>query len=167
MDEARNIWWPLGDGRYIDKKYKLYVYRGRKKERGQDFAYSPPTDGGSGKCGQNAGRCNGEREIFRSSLGRLTARERFGVPPFERDDRSDEGELNTLPLSSMKWTRAGAVCSASVSLPLTGVACAREAISLIPVPKHVTRYFSGHVLGFSLFSPQPLSRSSHSTESSR
>lgn len=47
-------------------------------------------DGGAGKCGQNAGDVM-EREIFRSSRGRLTAREIFGALPFERDDRLDEG----------------------------------------------------------------------------
>jgi len=57
-------------------------------------------DGGVGKCGQNAGDVM-EREIFRSSRRRLTARERFGAPPFERDDRLDGGEhaAGKLPLA--------------------------------------------------------------------
>ena len=63
------------------------------------MTHSPPMDGGVGKCGQNAGDVM-EREIFRSSRGRLTARERFGAPPLERDD---EENLNTqvekLPLT--------------------------------------------------------------------
>ena len=62
----------------------------REKEREKALAHSPPMDGGVGKCGQNAGDVM-EREIFRSSRGRLTAREIFGALPFERDDRLDEG----------------------------------------------------------------------------
>ncbi len=71
-------------------------------------------DGGAGKCGQNAGGVM-EREIFRSSRGRLTARERdLGAAPLERDDRSDEGEQagGTLPLSCMRHSVLG------VRLPL-------------------------------------------------
>jgi hypothetical protein len=60
------------------------------KKREKALAHSPPMDGGAGKCGQNAGDVM-EREIFRSSRGRLTAREIFGALPFERDDRLDEG----------------------------------------------------------------------------
>jgi hypothetical protein len=56
--------------------------RERERENGA-LAHSPPMDGGAGKCGQNAGDIM-EREIFRSSLRRLTAREGLKPPPFER-----------------------------------------------------------------------------------
>jgi hypothetical protein len=82
----------ISDGQGVmDVIYKLYVYRGKQQEDGErkkeDLAHSPPMDGGAGKCGQDAGDVM-EREIFRSSRGRLTAR----APPLERDDRLDEGE---------------------------------------------------------------------------
>lgn len=48
-------------------------------------------DGGAGKCGQTAGNC-GEREIFRSRQGRLTARERFLGSTVREVTGSDEGE---------------------------------------------------------------------------
>jgi hypothetical protein len=78
----------ISDGHGVmDVIYKLYVYRGKQ---GRRETRSPPMDGGAGKCGQNAGDVM-EREIFRSSRRRLTARARFGAPPFARDDRLDGG----------------------------------------------------------------------------
>ena len=83
-----------------NKKRERERKKERRKKENKALANSPPMDGGVGKCGQNAGDVM-EREIFRSSRRRLTARERFGAPPFERDDRLGGGEHagGNLPLS--------------------------------------------------------------------
>jgi hypothetical protein len=104
-------------------------------------------------------RCNGERDLQKLTRTINRKREIWSTAVGERwqvgrrRTRRWNGSLE-LYETDQDWDSVLGVLLVSAFDRAAG--CVREAISLIPVPLHVTRYFSEHVLGFPLPS-QPLS----------